>query len=65
MVQFSCLPSHTQLSSGNQGAVICLGSLLQVVIVELSVTLDEISVINTSLIAQVAEREGKMEGHFY
>lgn len=43
----------------------CLGSLLQVVTVEVSVTLDEISVINTSLITQVAEREGKTEGHFY
>lgn len=43
----------------------CLGSLLRVVIVEVSVTLDETSVINTSLITQVTDREGKMEGHFY
>lgn len=43
----------------------CLGSLLQVVIVEVSATLDGISVINTSLITQVSEMEGKMEGYFY
>lgn len=63
MVQFSCLGIHSS-TLGMRVLSFCLGSLLQVVIVEVSVTLDEASVINTSLITQVAEREGKMEDIF-
>ena len=43
----------------------CLSSLIHVVIVEVSVTLDGTSVMNDSFITQVEEREGNVEIPFY